>query len=41
MASSSAVQLIAVTKRFGQTVAVDGIDAEIAPQLLPARTVGL
>jgi putative spermidine/putrescine transport system ATP-binding protein len=31
MASSSDVQLISVTKRFGQTVAVDGIDAEIAP----------
>ena len=31
MASSPAVHLIAVTKRFGQTVAVDGIDAEIAP----------
>jgi putative spermidine/putrescine transport system ATP-binding protein len=31
MALLSDVQLIAVTKRFGQTVAVDGIDAEIAP----------
>src|SRR5580700_8385605 len=30
MASSSDVQLIAVTKRFGHTVAVDAIDAEIA-----------
>jgi putative spermidine/putrescine transport system ATP-binding protein len=30
MASSSDVQLIAVTKRFGQTVAVDRIDAKIA-----------
>jgi putative spermidine/putrescine transport system ATP-binding protein len=29
MPSSSDVQLIAVTKRFGQTVAVDAIDAEI------------
>jgi putative spermidine/putrescine transport system ATP-binding protein len=30
MALSSDVQLIAVTKRFGQTVAVEAIDAEIA-----------
>src|SRR5580700_10356191 len=30
MASSSDVQLIAVTKRFGQTVAVHAIDAKIA-----------
>ena len=30
MASSSDVQLIAVTKRFGQTVAVEAMDAEIA-----------
>jgi putative spermidine/putrescine transport system ATP-binding protein len=30
MASSSNVQLIAVTKRFGHTVAVASIDAEIA-----------
>jgi putative spermidine/putrescine transport system ATP-binding protein len=29
MASSSEVQLVGVTKRFGHTVAVDGIDAEI------------
>src|SRR3979490_2017130 len=29
MASVSDVQLVAVTKRFGTTVAVDGIDAEI------------
>jgi putative spermidine/putrescine transport system ATP-binding protein len=31
MASSSDVQLIAVTKRFGGAVAVDAIDAHIAP----------
>ncbi|HTQ33412.1 MAG TPA: ABC transporter ATP-binding protein [Stellaceae bacterium] len=31
MALSSDVQLIAVTKRFGQTVAVDAIDTMIAP----------
>jgi putative spermidine/putrescine transport system ATP-binding protein len=31
MASSSNVQLIAVTKRFGHTVAVEAIDAEIGP----------